>query len=448
MALALDEKINVLEISPLLDYAGMARNMMSFAKRLNPNLFKVSVLGYRGGGCQEEVLRQNKIDYLVGSDLPKIVEFAEQQRIDLVHIHRSGKTIPLETEILKTLAKVNNRLLIIETNIFGQFDPVNNSKISCHLFQSMMHIHERYLKSAQENFDFSKHKTFYCTVEADDFSKYTLTPEQIASYKEKLGIKPDEFVIGKSARPDLAKWSDLVLEMAPKAFKMMPKLKFIIMGLPESRRKIIKKKWWADKIIVLPVTIEQASLHAFYQSLDLLVHNSKIGECNSNTLNEAIFWGKPIVTNSTPRRDNGQLEQVHHMENGLIANYPQTFARAIKYLYDNQAVGQKMGELGRAMVLDKYSPVKRTRELEKLFVEKLLKNGKKFPAEIIEYYNKILYYPSEQEIVEYKKEYQNRLKLSFGSLTGFESLENISRWPRRFYYKGRDFLEHRFGISL
>jgi glycosyltransferase involved in cell wall biosynthesis len=444
MAEKISGKIKVLEMHSSLGYAGGQRNMVTFAKNLNKELFQVFIASYREGGSYELKLRELGIEFVVSQGLADpILKFIRDKEINIIHIHRSGGYVPLESEIIEGAKKINPQMIIVEKNVFGHHDRVSGKNIDCSMFQSMMHLNERYLPKCGCDFDFSRMKVLYNMADANDFEKYRLSGEEIKNYKKSLDINEDDFVVGKIARAHVAKWSDLVLDMMPYLIKLVPKIKFIMIGVPPSRVRLIQKSNFKNNIIILPETSDEGEVHKFYQTIDVLAHSSKIGECNGNTINEAMFWRKPVITNSTPRKDNGQLEQVIHMENGIIANYPQTFARALAYLYSNPDKRKDMGDKGFGQVTTVNKPENITLQLGKVLIEKLLKGGLLDDVALKTRYDNVGYYPSENDIVNYNEEYKKRLTWDFGTLSAGEKVVNFLNKPKKFYWKIRDFAEHK-----
>lgn len=438
-------KINILEMHSSLGYAGGQRNMITMAMHLDSALFNVFVVGYMKGGYYEEVLKEKNIPFLISSQEEEILQFIRDHAIDVIHIHRSGHTVPKESNILKEAKKINPQLVIVEKNVFGKYDPVCDSLIDCSCFQSMMHINERYLPASKRDFDFDRMKVLYNMVDEEAFEKYRMTEEEVLSHKQSLGIKEKDFVIGRIGRPHIAKWSDLILDMMPYAIKLVPNLKLVLMGVPASRIKRIKKSGFASRVVILPDTSDQREVHAFYQIIDVLTHTSKIGECNGNTINEAMFWEKPVITHSTPSKDNGQLEQVIHMENGIIANYPQTFARTVAYLSRHRDVLVKMGKEGNKCIKTKNRIDSIIGQLERIITEHAFKRGI-VSSEVPQAFNSISYSPNKEEIEKYRKEYRERLDWEFDVLSLGERLRNIMRLPKKIYWKIRDFIEDSYGI--
>lgn len=438
-------KINILEMHSSLGYAGGQRNMVTFAKYLRKDIFNVSVCAYRTGGPLEAVLSDMKIPYLIANnDASKVIEFVKSNKIDVIHIHRSGGSVPLETQILQEAKKYNPNLVIIQKNVFGKYDPAIAEIMDCSFLQSMMHLNERYLVAAQKDFDFDKEKVLYNMVDSEEFSAYKVSAEEIACYKKELGIDEDDFVVGKVARPALEKWSDLIIEMIPFLIKKLPKIKVVIIGCPPSRVRYIERSVYKKHFCLLPETSDQAKLHLFYQAIDVLAHSSKIGECNGNTINEAMFWRKPVLVNSTPRKDNGQLEQIQHKISGIIANTPPALAQAIAWLAQNPKEYAKMAEEAYQQISLVNNPRLVTSQIEKFLVEKLADKQDPACLSLCDEYAKIKYNPSKSDIINYRVEYRKRLAWNYGSLTWFERCKLLQIFPHRVYFKVRDFVEHKW----
>ena len=123
MAAKIRHKINILEMHSSLGFAGGQRNMISFAKFLNKDFFNVLVCGYLEGGSQEEKLKKLGITFCSAKgDLKVIEKFIADNKIDAIHMHRSGQYIPFETEIFNIAKRINPNVVIIEKNVFGKYD--------------------------------------------------------------------------------------------------------------------------------------------------------------------------------------------------------------------------------------------------------------------------------------------------------------------------------------
>lgn len=439
-------KLKVLEVHSLLIYAGGQRNILTFEKYFCKDVFDVHVMGYLAGGNLELELKKRKIPYFVGNNnMEHIMCILEKEQYDVIHIHRSGKHVQLETDLLLAAKKINSNVVIIEKNVFGGYDPTTVGLIDCHFFQSMMHLNERFLPVAKLPFDFDTMKVLYNMVDGEEFETYQVSPVEITQFRKSLNLSDNDFVLGKIGRVAIEKWSDLVIDMAPHLVKRIPNAKVVLVGVPQSRKKRIARSKYANVFRCVDPFLTQKEVHLFYQSINVLTHSSKIGECNGNTINEAFFWKKPVIINSTPRKDNGQLEQVIHGENGFVANDPISMAKAVYTLYNNTTLRAKMGEIGHQQVQTVNDPRNVTDQVEKFIVEKLQQKGVAlgiFPNE----YERIQYHPTKGEIIAYRKEYQRRLDLRMKELNTAEQIQHTLLFSKRCYWKIRDFLEHKYAV--
>ena len=441
-------KIKVLELVDSFGYAGTQRTVINFCRNLDRRFFTVHAAAFSEGGPREKELREMEVPYVVAHNNASVVaDLVCKEKIQVVHIHRSGQYNQFQFELLQASKKASPEIVIIETNVVGRFDPQAFPLIDCSLQVSQMMFNERYVKEAGHE-DFTKMGVLHYPVDASTFERNPLTQAEIANFKDKIGVKKGDFVIGKMGRPHIAKWSDLLLDMMPYLVTIVPNVKFIIQAIPVSRRNVVLNSSYKDHVIMLDETSDDRQVALFYAALDVYVHASKIGEGFGMTLAEAGLFGKPVIVNSTPTRDNAQLEVIDHNQTGLIANYPQTFARAVAYLAQNPEIKQRLGRQARAKITSVYSPERITRMLEKIMITKLQAHGVEVSPETVAAYTSVHVWPNPSEITAFKAEYQKRLHEEFDQLTVYEKIVNMARVPRRFYRKLMDFWHDKRHPSL
>lgn len=422
------------------------RTVVNFCKGIDRNIFQIKVLAYGGVGGKEQDFLAIGVECVVANwNIEIIAATIDKWKIDVIHFIGDGYNVPLEFEIFRRARLINPKVVLLETNFFGKYEPKSFSLLDCSLQVSKMILNERYVKESGY-FDFNKMKVVYHPVDCRGWDRLGITDDEVKSFKNKLGIKENDFVIGKLCRPDIAKWDDLLIDMMPYLVKLVPNVKFIVQEMPDSRKTRVLRSKYKDHYILLNKTNDDRQVALFYKMIDVYVHASKIGESFGHTLAEAGVFGKPVIINSTPRRDNNQLELIEHMQTGIIANYPQTFARAVAYLFQNKDLRLKMGAAGRAKIAAVYDLRRTAEQLEKVIIEKLAKNNFNLDQKVVEHYRQINYFPSQAEILAYKDEYQKRLKQKFGELSVGEWFVNYLNKPKKFYFKIRDFLEHRLGV--
>jgi|GEM_PF-6265294 len=57
-----------------------------------------------------------------------------------------------------------------------------------------------------------------------------------------------------------------------------------------------------------------------------------------------MYWGKPVIVNLTPKKDNVQFEQVTHGKTGYFANTPKDYSNRVNYLLENKEVASKISK--------------------------------------------------------------------------------------------------------
>lgn len=424
-------QIKVLEVVNRLGLGAIEKTVQIFSTSINRKFFRVSVCGFFAGGEREKYFKDAGVElFLPKGNKRKLLEFTNKNGFHIIHAHEN------RCALINSVAPVKIQGIYFSHPLTGK----EISQIDSLEFNSKNTLFN-FLKKAKQPFDFDKYKVLYQPLEAIKFSQ-NYSKEKIKKAREKLGIKQGEFVIGRIGRPDIVKWGDMLLESVPYLVELIPQIKIALMGVPPSREREIKRGKWSNYFIFIPTSVDENKVIMFYKLIDALTHCSKIGESFGNTLVEAMATGVPIVVNSTPKADNAQIEVIKHMETGIIANHPQTYARAVFYLYKNPRIRKQMGKNGqkRAKMFD--AP-KLTRILEKIYIETLAKKGN-LDREILNYAKKIRHFPSEKEIKDYPKEYQKLLKQEFEELSSREELRNLARWPKRTFRRLADYLEFKY----
>jgi glycosyltransferase involved in cell wall biosynthesis len=436
-----ENKVKVLLITNSLDFGGGQRTIQSIARHIDKKYFQPIVCGLKWGGNLGELFEKEGFKLLLADkSAEKVIDFVRKEGVEVLYLHRSGEPEPLYSQLLSSCSDV----AVVENNVFAKYDPQGEKYIDCHVFQSKMMLTQRYWKFVKDKDKFfSQYKVIYNPVDCRNFEKYRVNEDEIKSFKRSLKISEDDFVIGRIGRKDLEKWSDILIEMMPYLIRIVPQTVFLVQGIPERKWKLIKTKNLESYFRVLEPTPNEKEVALFYQSIDVLAHSSKIGEAMGNTISEAQYWRRPVVVNSTPSRDNGQVEQVDHGKDGFVANYPQTFARALAFLHHHPKTNEKFGEMGHQKVLSKCEAKKIVGQYEKVFVEACRKKKITMPLGLKEKVSKVDYKPSEQEILHYFSEYYVRSKQDFGSLSFVESIQNSISTPYRFYQRFVDNWEQR-----
>jgi len=420
----IEKKINVLQVCNQLGIGGTEKCLQIFTENLDKNIFNVYVCGINQGGERGDLLRKKGFEvYIIDNSQKKLIKLIKKKNIQIVHIHRAGSEEPF----VIMAAKEAGVPLVIETNVFGLVDSSPSGKLlDHHLFVSKMCAlrYQRWTKIANENF-FENCKVLYNPLNLNDFENAGILDSEKQKLKNSLGIGKNDPVIGRIGRSDIVKWGNICIDMMKYLVKIIPDVKYIIVGAPQSIVEKTKKKKISKNIIFLK-NVFGREIIKFYNSIDILVHSSKIGESFGYTIAEAMVAKKPVVVNSTPLADNAQIELVDNGKTGFIANSPKEYAESISYLLNNGAIAKEMGMAGYKKVKREYEAIKTTRVLEKIYINLLQKKGIMLNEKILKRYANIEYFPSKEDIFKFKEEYEKRLKDCFGKASVAYTLEVFS----------------------
>jgi len=321
--------MNILQLALDLTLGGTEKTLQIFSKYLKKQNRKVIVVAFNASGPRKDFIENNGIKvYLMNNSFEKLKRLIQKEKIDIVHLHRSNDNM---IPIIKYL-KENTLVKIVETNVFGKnSESYVEDYVDLRVFVSMF-CAMRFIKQKKLNIDtfWEKNRVLYNPLDFDEI--FLWDRKKISSFKNKIGIPKDYFVIGKYGRKDNLKFGDICIEMLPYLIDKISNIKYVIIGLPNNLRKKAKKLGVYEYIIEIKPILNPKKLSLFISSMDILAHSSLIGESFGCVYTEAMAHKKPIVTNSTPYADNAQLEMVKDRINGRIANSPKDFAKAIEKL--------------------------------------------------------------------------------------------------------------------
>ena len=193
------------------------------------------------------------------------------------------------------------------------------------------------------------------------FSGFNLQPfiqaKNEMALRQKLGIAPDDFVIGKIARLFELKGHDDLLAVAPAVIKKCPQVKFLLIGdglLRPSLEAQIKAQG-LEKHFVFTGLIPPAEVPKYVGIMDALVHLS-LREGLPRALPQALANGKPVVAYDC----DGANEVCLPDKTGFLIR-PKDFPAleaALTNLAQDRALCAKLGDQGRDLVTQ-WFPVER-----------------------------------------------------------------------------------------
>ena len=292
-------------------------------------------------------------DWLALRRLEKILR---GQKPDIVHTH-SGKAGILG-RLAARCAGVPVVIHTIHGPSFGNFQ----NGFSNFIFRSA----EKYAASATTHFivvaDAMRQQYIAAGIGrpgqyAKIFSGFALEPLLAAKndleFRKKLGIAPDDFVIGKIARLFKLKGHDDLFTVAPELVRRNPKIKFLLVGDGEWRGRYenLAKILGLEKNFIFAGLVPPDEVPKFVGIMDVLVHLS-LREGLPRALPQALAAGKPVVASDC----DGAREVCFENETGFLIQ-PGDLAglsNRLLQLAGDSALREKFGRSGQNFVRDNF----------------------------------------------------------------------------------------------
>jgi glycosyltransferase involved in cell wall biosynthesis len=388
-----------------LGIGGTERGMTTQALALDGERFDVRALGVFASGPQQAVLETAGVRVDIGDG--RLDKLAGVLRgVDIVVHLRQGNAAPL----LPAACRAAGVPHVVDWNIFGQVDrSPDEAYFACHLFISKM-VQLRYRDWARNRrSDFhDRHRVHYLPV---DLTLRDRAPDR-GEARRLLGLDPDRPVVCRTGRPVDIKWRNLLVDMVPLLLRAVPEAQLLFVGATPAKVKRLRRLGVLDHCTLLDQTLDEFRLAACYAASDVFVSACEMGEAQGLAILEAMSFGLPVVTCSTPWADNAQVEFVENGRTGFIANHPRPFAEAVASLLLEGELRDRLGAGAGELVLRHCDPSAQAHQLERLFTS-LLADGM-LPAD---------WTPSPAEVDAFAAEYARRVRLHYRPLRRGERLE-------------------------
>ena len=287
-------------------------------------------------GPRREYLQRFGIPISVVEPIPqKIAAKLRDAAPDVIHFHAPGG--PHEGDVLGDALALLPKIPVVQTNIFGRLDnPHEDSWTDFRLFISWTSCVQAARRSRR-------------VLDASFFRRasvavYPVDPDngppgnEVAAFREGIGLSNDEILFGRFSRPEPNKWTDLPIRAFRRAFRSNRRIKLLLREPPQEVARELDRAKDRAAFVVLPATADTGELRRTMAATDVILHTSLMGESFGYGIAEPMNLGKPVITNSVPWLDQAQLELVRHGECGLVASTVHSMAKAILLLsYDADA---------------------------------------------------------------------------------------------------------------
>lgn len=362
------KKIRIIEAVNQLGLGGTEYAVQLFSKFLNKDLFEVTVIALLNGGERVRLIEDLGIKVIqLNGDLVKLGQLL--QETDVFHWHGNGS---LEPELFKVI-KANKPKIVIQTNVFGQFD---NSPfydvIDYDLYISKM-ILVRRMKldmKLQDNYA-SKRKVLPYPVDVDHINSLVPTEDEVNQFKKANNLQ-DKFIAGRIGRSDDHKFDLITLDGFAEFAQKNEAARFLLLGSTPKISAHAALLGISDKIITLSTTSDLRQLLVYYKAMDVFLAASSIGESFGMVLAEAMTCGTPVVTISTEKRDNAQIEVIDNNQTGFVVKRDRKkIAAALTRLYEDPQIRVRLSKASKQKISTDYKAGKIAKSLENLIFKHL-----------------------------------------------------------------------------
>ena len=204
------------------------------------------------------------------------------------------------------------------------------------------------------------------------FSGFNLNPYLSAKndpeLRAKLGITPDDFVIGKIARLFKLKGHDDLFAVAPEIVRQHPRVKFLFVGDGEWRAKFEAKarSLNLEKHFVFAGLVRPDEVPRYVGIMDTLVHLS-LREGLPRALPQALAGGKPVIAYDC----DGAREVCLNDKTGFLLppGDLRGLKEALSHLIENAPLRERLGQTGRDFVSENFSNDRMVDQLEALYLK-------------------------------------------------------------------------------
>jgi glycosyltransferase involved in cell wall biosynthesis len=301
----------------------------------------------------------------------KLTELFRAWRPQIVHTH-SGKA-----GILGRLAAARADVPIILHTIHGpSFGPFQGAPANF-LFRSA----ERYAGRVTTHFvvvaEAMKQQYLAAGIGRPDqytriFSGFALEPFLTATndrqLRARLGLAPDDIVIGKIARLFKLKGHDDLFAIAPTLVRACPRVKFLLVGDGPWRARLETRarSLGLEKHVVFTGLVAPSAVPPLVGVMDVLVHLS-LREGLARALPQALAAARPVVAYDA----DGAKEVCLEDETGFLlrpGDLPGLSQRLLRLAQD-PALRQRLGRRGQQFVKERFGVARMVDDLYRLYVQ-------------------------------------------------------------------------------
>jgi len=348
-------KVKVLTVIYDLQLGGTQRAAVNYSLGYQDHGTEVKVLWIYQGGPYARVLEAHGIAICKGGrSLDASLEQLKTWSTDVIHVHRWGDSDPKIASVLRYLK--TDGALVLETNVFSRFDDSTDVALTDIHFHLSQWCLWRWSTRPRKRSVLPLACVVPYIVASDSF--YRLGMGERSSCRRKWRVARDAFVFGRIGQPVAGKWSKQLVPCFERVLSDNPNVYLLLVAPPAEIEAQIGSSdpHLKERTRVVPLTESDQDLLELYNCMDAFVHDSCIGESFGMVLAEAMLTGCPVITRSTPRVDNSQIEVVPHLEGGLVVADETSMVEAMPRLSREATFQERLGASAAAAVRVRFSP--------------------------------------------------------------------------------------------
>lgn len=351
----------ILHVVPSLTLGGTEKTAQLLATNSNKELY-ITAVWSPSSGPREKFFEDANIPVWTKTSLDTTLY---RFKPHIVHIHRAGWPEPERMRAFRGTEWFYKGIKlpkIIETNVFGRYDPsFSGQLIDKTLFVSKF-CASRFSNATKFKVPSIRYDTLYNPVEVNFITTHTTSPD-----KKNFSIP----IIGRLSRADKGKWSiPFGLNIIPELIYRIPTLKYLIVGGIQEAYDFVTINDLTQHVYFLPEITTELELSNYLDKLSIFTHANDTGESFGLVIAEAMAAGLPVVTHSCSNlKDNAQTELVEHGITGFIADTPQQYIESIVTLIKNPNIAKHMGKAGQKKARQLFNISVIIEQLERIYDE-------------------------------------------------------------------------------
>jgi len=300
-------------------------------------------------------------------DVRRLPGFLDARGIEIVHCHLLNDHL---TAALAA-AKCRTRPRIVRTNHLAAPMPrhLRNRLLFPRRCDALIELSPAALEADARTFHIPRDR-LHLSETPVDLARFDPLRE-LPDMRARLGLRPEDFVVGIAARIQARRRFDVLLDAAALAREALPSLKVLVIGRGTHMETVAVRPAHArglDDVVVFPGYLRNDAYVGALLALDAKVFLVPGTDGSCRAAREAMALGRPVIA----ARRGVLPELVEHETTGLVIDdTPENLAQAVLRLARDPALRREMGAAARQAALRRFDPARQAEQVERIY-EQLL----------------------------------------------------------------------------